>query len=159
MNNKHLAESQGNAAPLDFAAANESLSEFAQAKVRCYLNVVLMSLALIAYYFQPALGIDRVFYTFCATAGSAAFLFAWAWGIQTGKLSGKWRFAQRVTSILLDNICITWILWFGGQGLAGIYGIYIWISVGYGLRYGLPWLYANLITSVVGFSIGGYFDD
>lgn len=157
MKNKTLTTSHDGPAPLDFAAANVSLSEFAQAKVRCYLNILLMSLALVAFYYQPTLGIDRVILTFCATAGSAAFLFLWAWAIKSGYLTGRWRTAQRVTSIVLDNVSITWILWFGGQSLAGIYGIYIWISVGYGLRYGLPWLYANLVTSVVGFSIGGYF--
>lgn len=157
MKNKTLTSSQGDRAPLDFAAANDSLSEFAQAKVRCYLNVILMLLALMAFYYQPSLGIDRVFLTFCATAGSATFLFLWAWAIKSGRLKGRWRTAQRVSSIILDNVSITWILWFGGQSLAGIYGIYIWISVGYGLRYGLPWLYANLVTSVIGFCIGGYF--
>lgn len=157
MKNKASTTGRGDSAPLDFAAANVSLSEFAQAKVRCYLNILLMVLALVAFYYQPSLGIDRVILTFCATAGSAAFLFLWAWAIKSGYLRGRWRTAQRITSIVLDNLSITWILWFGGQSLAGIYGIYIWISVGYGLRYGLPWLYANLVTSVVGFSIGGYF--
>ena len=157
MNNKTVTPKHGDPAPLDFAAANVSLSEFAQAKVRCYLNVLLMGLAMVAYYYQPSLGFDRVIFTFIATAGSAAFLFLWALAIQKGHLRGKWRIAQRITSIILDNVSITWILWFGGQSLAGIYGIYIWISVGYGLRYGLPWLYANLVTSVIGFSIGGYF--
>ena len=157
MSNDSVPTNQNDKASLDFAAANESLSEFAQAKVRCYLNIILMGLALVAYYFQPSLGFDRVVFTFIATAGSAVFLFLWALLIQKKRLTGKWRIAQRVTSIILDNVSITWILWFGGQSLAGIYGIYIWISVGYGLRYGLPWLYANLFTSVVGFSIGGYF--
>lgn len=135
----------------------EKHEELAQAKVRCVLNFALMLLALLSYQHNPELGLPRVWLTFAFTITSAVFLYVWARLISKPDTSRASIATQRVCCIVLDNIAITWILHFGGEALAGIVGIYLWITLGYGMRYGLRYLFGNLAVSVVGFSIGAYF--
>lgn len=153
------SDAKGNRPELSISIANDSLGELAQAKVRCILNIALMVLALIAYSHNPHLGLPRVWYTFIFTASSAGFLYFWALLISKAQIAHKWRITQRIFSILLDNIAITWILHFGGEALAGIFGIYLWITVGYGMRFGLNYLYINLAASLIGFTVGVYFTE
>ncbi len=130
-----------------------TLGEFAQAKIRCWMNLALITLALIAYQNQPALGLLTIWYTFLFTAISAAALLMWARVVSTHPPNSRARVWQRIASIVLDNISVSWILYFGGETLAGVFSVYLWITIGYGMRFGLRYLFANLVTSIVGFAI------
>lgn len=130
-----------------------TLGEFAQAKIRCWMNFALITLALVAYRRDPSLSLVTVWYTFLFTALSAATLLLWARAISRSPQESKLRLAQRVASIVLDNVSISWILYFGGETLAGVFSVYLWISIGYGMRFGLRYLFANLVASVLGFTI------
>lgn len=127
------------------------LGELAQAKIRCGMNIALLVLALAAYRGDPSLGLDRVWFTTLFTAASAAILYLWAHLLHNQIVHPRWRIGQRVACIILDNTAITWILYFGGETLAGVYGVYLWITIGYGMRYGLTYLYGNLAASLIGF--------
>ncbi len=130
-----------------------TLGEFAQAKIRCWMNLVLITLALLAYRHQPSISLQTIWYTFVFTAVSAGSLLWWAKAVSRLPANSRIRIAQRVSSILLDNVSISWILYFGGESLAGIFAVYLWITIGYGTRFGLRYLYANLATSLVSFAI------
>ncbi|MBI2801565.1 MAG: response regulator [Gammaproteobacteria bacterium] len=127
------------------------LGELAQAKIRCGMNIALLVSALAAYRGDPSLGLDRVWFTTLFTTASAAILYLWAHLLHNQTVHPRWRIGQRVACIILDNTAITWILYFGGETLAGVYGVYLWITIGYGMRYGLTYLYGNLATSLIGF--------
>lgn len=130
-----------------------ALGELAQAKIRVGMNLAIIVLALFAYHQNGALGFGRVWATFAICAVSAITLYGWALLLARPSVNPRWRIAQRVTSIILDNVAITWLLYFGGEVLAGAYGIYLWITIGYGARYGLRYLYGNLAASVLGYLI------
>lgn len=128
-----------------------TLGEFAQAKIRCWMNLALITLALIAYRRDPSLSLVTIWYTFLFTALSAFTLLVWARALSSHTPQSSARVAQRIASIALDNLSISWILYFGGETLAGVFSVYLWISIGYGLRFGLRYLFANLAASVLGF--------
>jgi two-component system, sensor histidine kinase RpfC len=130
----------------------ESLGEIAQAKIRFGVNFLFAGLGLLAWYHEPALGLSWVITTFMACLVSAVVLYIWAVQLGRSLLAPEWRVAQRVTCILMDNLAITWLLYFGGQSLAGAYGLYLWITIGYGMRFGLQYLYGNLAASLLAFA-------
>ena len=129
------------------------LGEIAQAKIRCAMNLALVALALLACYLQPSLELRLVGYTFLFTAFSALTLLFWARAIARRPSTDPWRIGQRSASIILDNIAISWILYFGDQTLAGVFALYLWTTIGYGVRYGPSYLYAGVGASLLGFGI------
>ena len=58
--------------------------------------------------------------------------------------------------MVIDNAFITWVLYFGGITFAGMFALYFWITVGYGIRYGLNYLYAALALAVSMFGVGAW---
>ena len=133
------------------------LGELAQAKIRNYLHCVLVILTFAAYRIDYSIGLNWVIYTSIASFVSAFSLYFWAYGIQHKFLSYKTRLLQRGASILSDNLFITLVLFIGGQSTAGVWALYIWISIGYGVRYGVQYLQANVFVSVIAFSVATYF--
>jgi two-component system sensor histidine kinase RpfC len=130
-----------------------TLGEIAQAKIRCWMNLALISLALLAHQIQPTLSLLTIWYTFLFTAASAAILLLWARFVSKYPVDSRLRVWQRIASILLDNLSISWILYFGGETLAGVFSVYLWITIGYGMRFGLRYLFANLAASLAGFAL------
>ncbi len=60
---------------------------------------------------------------------------------------------RRLTAMVGDFTTISALMYLGGEPAAPFYPIYLWISLGYGFRYGLPYLAAAMAVSVCGFSI------
>ncbi len=131
----------------------ESLGELAQAKIRFGMNAAFIVLGLIAYRHDPAIGLTWVWSTFLVCFLSALALYVWARLLGARLVGRHWRVGQRIASIVIDNIAVTWLLYFGGQALAGAYGVYLWITIGYGMRFGLQYLYGNLAASVIGYLV------
>ena len=131
----------------------DSLGELAQAKIRFGMNVAFILLGLIAYRHDPSIGLAWVWATFSVCVLSALSLYVWARMLGHTLRDPRWRVGQRVASIITDNLAVTWLLFFGGQALAGTYGVYMWITIGYGMRFGLSYLYGNLVASVVGYTL------
>ncbi|MGD9601687.1 MAG: hybrid sensor histidine kinase/response regulator [Gammaproteobacteria bacterium] len=130
-------------------ASSASLGELAQAKIRFGINIAFILLGLIAYRHDPSIGLAWVWTTFSVCAVFATSLYLWARLLGTTLRHPAWRIGQRIASIVADNIAITWLIYFGGQALAGAYGVYLWITIGYGMRFGLLYLYGNLAASLV----------
>ncbi len=127
------------------------LGELAQAKIRCGMNLLLVALGCFACWMQPSLEWRLVGYTFLFTAASALALFAWAKLIVERPPNDYRRLGQRIASIIIDNVSISWILYFGDEILAGAFAVYLWVTIGYGVRYGPGYLYGSLSASMVGF--------
>ena len=140
-----------------FAVSADVLSEVAQAKIRNWMHIVLIALASVAAHFDPTIDPGNILATAIVGLPAGAALFYWAMHLDDKKSNHRWRIAQRLTSMLSDTVFITWVLHFGGVTFAGIFALYIFITVGYGVRYGLKYLYATLVLSVVMFSIAAWF--
>jgi len=132
------------------------LGEYAQGQIRCAMNLVLVALACLACELDPSLEWRLVGYTFIFTALSALVLLIWARLIAKLPAGNPWRITQRIASIVLDNLAISWILYFGDQTLAGVFTLYLWVTIGYGVRYGAPYLYGSLAASELGFALVTY---
>jgi two-component system sensor histidine kinase RpfC len=117
------------------------------------MNLALIVLALVAYRYQPSISLQTIWYTFVFTAVSAGVLLWWAHAISEQPQDSLRRVSQRIASIVLDNVSISWILYFGGESLAGIFAVYLWITIGYGTRFGLRYLFANLAVSLLSFTV------
>ncbi len=131
----------------------DSLGELAQARIRFGMNIAFILLGLIAYRHDPSIGLTWVWATFSVCAISAMSLYVWARMLGNTLRDPHWRVAQRVASIVIDNLAVTWLLYFGGKALAGAYGVYLWITIGYGMRFGLSYLYGNLAASIIGYAL------
>ena len=129
----------------------DSLGELAQAKIRFGMNFFFAVLGLVAWYHDPTIGLAWVVATFLVCLGSASLLYLWAKLLGQLDANPAARVAQRVACILVDNLAITWLLYFGGEALAGAYGLYLWITIGNGMRFGLPYLYGNQVASLLAF--------
>lgn len=135
------------------ASTAEQLGEVAQAKIRNYLHCFLVAITLAAYYFNPSISFIGVATTSVASLVAALGLYVWAVALQRGHLSLRNRLYQRSASIVSDNLFISLVLYLGGEALAGVWALYIWISVGYGVRYGVNYLRANVVVSLAAFGI------
>ena len=131
---------------------NTRLDEIAQAKIRNYLHLVLVILTFLAYRNSEGISFVGVAAVSIASIVSASVLYLWAYGIKLGRVTGRYRIAQRLCGIVSDNFFITAVLILGGESTIGIWALYIWIAIGYGVRYGVSYLYANLVVSLIAFS-------
>jgi len=59
---------------------------------------------------------------------------------------------RRRLAMLADLGVLSIYMHFGGAAAAAWYGIYLWVGIGYGLRYGLRPLFQSTIISVLGFA-------
>jgi two-component system, sensor histidine kinase RpfC len=61
--------------------------------------------------------------------------------------------ARRLIAMLTDVGVTSAVLHFGGAAAAPFYPVYLWVSFGFGFRYGIPYLTASVATAVIGFVI------
>jgi len=129
------------------------LDELAQAKLRNYMHLFLVVLTMWAYHVGDNIVLYEVVLVSLASVFSAAILYFWAFELSRQNLDPKHRVWQRACSILSDNTFISLVLFIGGESTAGVWAIYIWISIGYGVRYSVEYLRVNVAVSLVAFSI------
>ncbi|MGB0084314.1 MAG: ATP-binding protein [Rhodomicrobiaceae bacterium] len=99
-------------------------------------------------------------YTFAALQGRPAMilgvLLIVAWGLGLGLLIhlAIWphrRVERRVASIICDALALSLFLAFGEKSAAIFFPIYIWVTLGNGFRFGLPYMYAAIVANLTGF--------
>lgn len=78
----------------------------------------------------------------------SAILIALSIAISPGK-----SVIRRIAAILLDTGSLTYVFLVGGSHVAPLYFLYLWIVIGYGFRYGQPYLIASLAAALAGFSV------
>ncbi|HKJ09752.1 MAG TPA: hybrid sensor histidine kinase/response regulator, partial [Gammaproteobacteria bacterium] len=60
---------------------------------------------------------------------------------------------RRYLCILGDLGMISWLLYSQGEGLSWLYIVYIWVTSGYGLRFGQRYLLTAAVVAAAGFSL------
>ncbi len=60
---------------------------------------------------------------------------------------------RRVAAILLDTGTLTYVFLIGGSHVAPLYFLYMWIIIGYGFRFGQPYLFFSLASALLGFGL------
>jgi two-component system sensor histidine kinase RpfC len=70
--------------------------------------------------------------------------------IRVRPLAGRWR---KYLSLLTDIVLLSFALSTDAKYNAIIFVSYLWITFGYGFRYGLKYLYLASIASIIGFSV------
>jgi diguanylate cyclase (GGDEF)-like protein len=58
---------------------------------------------------------------------------------------------RRVFALVMDIAMITFAMWITDEIGAVLFPIYLWIIVGYGIRYGQRYLYAAMLMAIIGF--------
>ena len=58
---------------------------------------------------------------------------------------------RRLTAMVTDFAMTSAFMYFGGKAAAPFYPIYLWVALGNGFRYGLPYLAASVSAAVTGF--------
>ena len=129
------------------AFSARSDTEHEQIIIRIIFVSIVFDYSLAAMTFQPG------------DAGSAKAAFAMGIGVAV-----SWIFLlhlmvrpgpmplRRTLAMLADLGFLSVYLHFGGGGAAAWYGIYLWVGIGNGLRYGLGPLVQSTVVGVVGFA-------
>jgi len=60
---------------------------------------------------------------------------------------------RRLLGMLTDYSVTSFLMYTYGEPMAPLYVLYLWMTTGYGLRYGKKYLYLSMVHSLVGFSI------
>jgi two-component system sensor histidine kinase RpfC len=120
-------------------------TEFQQALIRFVIGVV-------AYGYFSSSWIDHPEYIYSSIHFVALFFLSTATLILAGTLvdlhaSPK----RRVFGALVDFSTASFLLMIGGETSAPLVGIYLWVTLGNGFRYGVPYLYFSTLLATVGF--------
>lgn len=132
-------------------ATRRNLSEVSQAKIRIVLHALFVILTVIAYRLDPRIPLAAVAAISIASFVAAFALHSWATYLQTNNANPRQRLVLRAACLLSDNLFVTLVLAIGGASTAGLWTIYLWTSIGYGVRYGISYLHANVIVSASAF--------
>jgi len=135
------------------SSIKRGLDERGQAKVRVLLHSLLVLFTASSYWLHEEISIQLVAEISIASMVSAAGLYYWAKQLAHPGTTAYSRVAQRSCSVLSDNLFISLVLWLGGEATAGVWGMYLWISIGYGMRFGVSWLRFNTAVSVAAFTV------
>jgi two-component system, sensor histidine kinase RpfC len=61
--------------------------------------------------------------------------------------------ARRYLAMAADNVANTFFMVSAGAAGSPLYGVYLWITIGYGVRYGTKYLFACQALSLIGFVV------
>lgn len=62
---------------------------------------------------------------------------------------------RRFCALLLDSVFMGWQLHIGGEPVAVIFPIYLWVTFGNGFRFGLGWLRVAMLVTAASFAVVG----
>jgi len=79
--------------------------------------------------------------------GAAVGMFVWA---GAGRRQANLR---RIVGMALDVYGATTMLIAGGSETAFLYAVYLWVIIGYGFRFGVNYLVATSVSSIIGFAL------
>lgn len=129
-----------------FATASPTYDvERAQAVVRLIIAPIAICYMLLLYQ-QSIIATELAWQIL--SLGSLFFAAALALWVDITRRPGN-RPARRVLTMLGDYICITLTIAAGGAAMLPVYAILIWVTVGYGLRYGSGYLLlATLLATI-----------
>jgi len=135
------------------SSIKQGLDELGQAKVRVLLHSALVVFTTSSYWVHAEIALELVAIISAASMLSATALYSWAKLLTRPSPPAYSRVSQRACSVVSDNLFISLVLWLGGEATAGVWGMYLWISIGYGMRFGVSWLRFNTVVSVAAFTM------
>lgn len=65
---------------------------------------------------------------------------------------------RRVFGMLVDLGTVTYVMLWSGETGTPLIAVFLWVTMGNGFRYGIPYLYASTVLSLVGFLIVYFFN-
>jgi len=129
-------------------------SDQEQASVRLVFALLFAIYIYYIYYsgWMGGIVVDAVYAVNCYIVGTTGLVIASFSPVKN-------KVTQRVLSILLDIITISYCLMIGGLITAAMYGGYLWVAIANGLRFGRDYLYFATTLSIISFSIVIVFSD
>ena len=128
--------------------SDEGSSEFQQAVIRVIILSAILTYFILRYYLNGVTGIPTqpmVVLVGLFLAGS--FINLLSFSLIPGKCH-----TRRVVTLLVDTSVLSYGLHIGGSLSTVCFSIYLWLIVGYGLRYGQLYLLAGTVISSLEFT-------
>jgi len=122
-------------------------SEHEQALIRIVLGLLLVTYLIVSILADRAVdGTDRALLVAVVLFITGAFvILGWiAWDPLPSPL-------RRIAGMLVDFGATSVALYLAGEAATPLYGVYLWVVVGNGFRYGTRYLYLAMALSLVGF--------
>lgn len=133
--------------PRDRASASDGRAELEQAVIRVLIGTVVI------LYLTATLPLSLPGWEQWILFWSGSFFFASAITILTSLLRGSGPSpARRYFGIGLDISCISVAMFLAGETGAPLLGLYLWVVLGNGFRYGVKYLVVSALASLIGFS-------
>ncbi len=124
-------------------------SEHQQAIIRVVIVVLLALYYGLLGHSEPGSGTDyRAGFHFALGYLAMAFAIV-AWILADPRK----HVPRRFVAVVGDHTTLSALLYFGGQDGAAIYPIYLWITFGYGFRYGAAYIWPAAGLSMFGFFV------
>ena len=120
-------------------------TEFQQASIRFAIGVI-------AYLYFSSRWVIHPEYIYSSIHFVALFFLTTATLILVGTLVNLRASPQRrLFGAIVDFSTASFMLLIGGETSAPLVGIYLWVTLGNGFRYGVPYLYFSTVLAAVGF--------
>jgi two-component system sensor histidine kinase RpfC len=132
----------------EYNLTEEGSSEFQQAVIRVVILTAILTYFIFRYYITGVTGISTqpmVILVGIFLAGS--FLNLLSFKLVPGKSH-----TRRILTLLVDTSVLSYGLHIGGSSSTVCFSIYLWLIVGYGLRYGQIYLLAGTIIGSLEFT-------
>jgi two-component system sensor histidine kinase RpfC len=128
------------------ARASEPL-EFEQIVIRYLVGIVITAYTIYSYAFEAV-------HQRSGSSIAILILCAWILGLALLLHLAIWpdrRVRRRAASIIGDAVAMSLLLGLGEKTAALFFPVYLWVILGNGFRYGLPYLYAAITANLIGF--------
>ncbi len=120
-------------------------TEFQQALIRFVIGIV-------SYFYFSSNWVEHPEYIYSSIHFVALFFISTATFILAGTLiTLRASPSRRVFGAVVDFSTASFLLLIGGETSAPLVGVYLWVTLGNGFRYGVPYLYFSTVLTALGF--------
>ncbi len=120
-------------------------TEFQQAAIRFAIGVI-------SYFYFSSGWVDHPEYIYSSIHFVALFFISTSALILVGTLSNpQISPKRRLFGAVVDFSTASFLLLIGGETSAPLVGVYLWVALGNGFRYGVPYLYFSTVLAAIGF--------
>jgi len=134
---------------LGYALTEEGKNEYQQAVIR----VIILSATLIYFIVSHSIAGDTSLLTQPMVILVGLFVAASLANILSFKYIPGISHTRRTTTLIVDLSVLSYGLHIGGSAATVCFSIYLWLIVGYGLRYGQTYLFAGTLVGTLEFLI------
>jgi len=120
-------------------------TEFQQALIRFIIGVIAYLYFSSSWIAHPDFISSVIHYVALFFISTATYLLAST--VMSRNISPR----RRIFGAIVDFSTATFMMLIGGETSAPLVGLYLWVTLGNGFRYGVPYLYFSTVLSAVGF--------